>query len=313
MCGSSNPYVDEAVVKWMCLACAYQNPEGASRCAMCGLHLAAPQSPSGSPLPGPASGLSHRGPSTPDSASKARPTGSAMTRRPSAVIMRPLDEGPSAASAHQGSYAYPSGPMTGSASSALDDPSNPLAHMGLYGPGPSTARRYSTAVSTAGGLGPAGPHQFMSQGVGLVASMTPVRESAAGTPSWDRWATVSGSGLFPRVYEGPGGEGGSLAGPPSSYRRPSGAPHPLSASAAGPATVSQLHHSISTPGMGYGPGTRPASAGPAHDMFSVIGGGAAASAGSAAAMTRSVSRDQFGTIGGGRSTSGVGGHGSRRW
>jgi hypothetical protein len=40
MCGSSNPYVDEAVVKWMCLACAYQNPEGASRCAMCGLHLA---------------------------------------------------------------------------------------------------------------------------------------------------------------------------------------------------------------------------------------------------------------------------------
>ena len=39
MCGSSNPFSDDAAVKWMCAACTYHNPEGASRCAMCGLEL----------------------------------------------------------------------------------------------------------------------------------------------------------------------------------------------------------------------------------------------------------------------------------
>ena len=40
MCGSSNPYAEDSVVKWMCAACSYNNAEGSSACRMCGIPMA---------------------------------------------------------------------------------------------------------------------------------------------------------------------------------------------------------------------------------------------------------------------------------
>ena len=40
MCGSSNPYAEDSVVKWMCAACSYNNAEGSSSCRMCGIPMA---------------------------------------------------------------------------------------------------------------------------------------------------------------------------------------------------------------------------------------------------------------------------------
>jgi hypothetical protein len=278
--------------------------------------------------------------STPDSSSKVD-SGGGLSRRPSAVFMRPLEEG----AATQPWADHDRDRDRDRASEAA----NPLTHLGLApSSGPSAARRYSGAgTGGPGGLllgtphGPSGPASgsgfYSHTGAALAASMTPVRESG-GPHGADKWTTVSGSGLFPRTYDGPGimMEGGPTpsgsrwTGPgPLTNRGPGWAPGshmahapsrqllaPASASASGPALLPYMGGSGGggTPGgVPWGPRAAPATRGGA-DMFSVIGGGAGVSGApsgggrpSASASVTALPRDQYSAIGG--AGTGVG----RRW
>ena len=124
-------------------------------------------------------------------------SGPGMTRRPSAVLMRPLEPAPGSSSGGHG--------MAGSASaSALAgmDPSSILTHLDLPLGTPNAARRYSQPPMDYGVLsrsaGPAvgggGPTPgYGPPAMGHVAMHTPVIGGASGG-RMDRWSSVNGSG-----------------------------------------------------------------------------------------------------------------------